>query len=635
MQSHKFAQAATALTLLGAISLAHAATAAGAERNQVNPEVLISEFPLPTAGALPGGIVAGPDGALWFYETGANQIGRISTEGEISEFPIPTTNASQPRQGFLAVGPDGAIWFTENLTFSLGRLTTDGQMTETPIDLLVRNHVPNAAPNPLLGVTAGPDGAVWFTGAISNSIWRLDMDGKTDEFVLPTRGATPGGIVVGSDGAVWFAELTANQIGRITTEGTITEYAIPTPNSLTVRVTRGSDGAVWFAEIRGNKIGRITADGEVREYAVPDMAPVGITPGPDGAVWFTGYSSNEIGRVTSDGVVERFRVPTPKGVPYHIASGPDGALWFTEMDGNKIGRLEMPIRSTPPVESAATRLEALLTISGDPEPFVGLPNAIAVDRRDNIYIGEGTGGGKVHAFDTRGLPLATWGGGPGPGEGQFAYITSLIVDNQSNVFVADFDNQRVQKFDGDGHFLAQWATEPPAGPVGLALDSAGNVYVANHRHHDHYVQKFDSSGHLLLAWGSNGSGPGEFAASSRGGPDQIAIDAAGRVYATDPDNARIQVFDTEGRFLATFGAEGEDDARFTPGGGPYGLAVDSAGSVYASDLGGTIRKFDGSSGRLLAKWEKTGATRLIALDNDDNILIRDDAHRSVVKYRQS
>src|SRR3989442_111509 len=82
-------------------------------RGRASSEVHITEFPLPDR-SLPGGIVSGPDGALWFYETGSNQIGRISTDGQITEFPIPTANASEPYQGFLAVGPDKDIYFTEN-----------------------------------------------------------------------------------------------------------------------------------------------------------------------------------------------------------------------------------------------------------------------------------------------------------------------------------------------------------------------------------------------------------------------------------------------------------------------------------------------------------------------------------------
>ena len=140
MSSYACIRIVAAVALVGAISVAHVDAKARAEDTHAQLEVRITEFPLPTNGALPGGIVVGPDGALWFYETGTNQIGRISTEGQITEFPISTANASQPNQGFLGVGPDGAIWFTENRSFSLGRLTLDGQMSEMPIDLVVRNR---------------------------------------------------------------------------------------------------------------------------------------------------------------------------------------------------------------------------------------------------------------------------------------------------------------------------------------------------------------------------------------------------------------------------------------------------------------------------------------------------------------
>ncbi|MDQ6672570.1 MAG: hypothetical protein M3069_17815, partial [Chloroflexota bacterium] len=69
-----------------------------------------------------------------------------------TQFPVPTANASKPYQGFLGVGPDKAIYFTENRTFSLGKLTLDGQLEEMPIEMLVRNHSPNASGNPLLGI---------------------------------------------------------------------------------------------------------------------------------------------------------------------------------------------------------------------------------------------------------------------------------------------------------------------------------------------------------------------------------------------------------------------------------------------------------------------------------------------------
>jgi streptogramin lyase len=73
----------------------------------------ITEFPLPTPNTIPSGIVAGPDGALWFTEVnGANGgIGRITPTGNVIEFHTGIIFASQPEE--ITVGPDGNLWFTE------------------------------------------------------------------------------------------------------------------------------------------------------------------------------------------------------------------------------------------------------------------------------------------------------------------------------------------------------------------------------------------------------------------------------------------------------------------------------------------------------------------------------------------
>src|SRR5439155_9250869 len=172
-----------------------------------------------------------------------------------------------------------------------------------------------------------------------------------------------------------------------------------------------------------------------------------------------------------------------------------------------------------------------------------------------------------HVFDPQGKPLATWGGGPGSGEGQFNFITALAVDEQGNVYVADFENTRIQQFDARGQFVTQWPTEPPAGPKGIAPDSAGHVHVLSNFHHDHYIQKFDTSGHLLLEWGANGSGAGQF----NDGASGVAVDGLGNVYATDPNNYRVQKFDSDGNFLAAFGSLGRGQGQFRAL--PVGLAV--------------------------------------------------------------
>ena len=346
---HRIAQ----LLLLLGVSLGPALISAPEtlEAQATGPQVTITEFPLPSAvpvetprgprmTSLPGGIVAGPDGALWFYMSATNRIGRITTTGQISEYPIPIPNASQLAQGFLGVGPDGAIWFTMNApeVNRIGRMSLDGRFSDYPIP------TPNGGP---FGIAAGPDGAVWFTETDANQIGRIAMDGRITEYALPTPNSRPLGIVGGPDGALWFTMVGTHRIGRITTSGAITQYDIPTPASLPLRLTTGPDGAIWFTEGAAgvNQIGRLARDGAVTEYAVPWMGP-GITTGPDGAVWFTGGNQgNGIGRLTLDGGVTAYPIPTENSFPFHIVTGPDGALWFTELDTNKIGRIQ--IRGVP------------------------------------------------------------------------------------------------------------------------------------------------------------------------------------------------------------------------------------------------------------------------------------------------
>jgi sugar lactone lactonase YvrE len=134
----------------------------------------VTEFPTPTANSGPLGIAAGPDGNLWFVESGVSQIGRITTAGVITEFPIPTADSAPVG---ITSGP-GGLWFTDNLANKIGRITTAGGITEFSI--------PTAGSGPA-GIAAGPDGNLWFTEFLANRIARIDTAGNITEFRSRTR----------------------------------------------------------------------------------------------------------------------------------------------------------------------------------------------------------------------------------------------------------------------------------------------------------------------------------------------------------------------------------------------------------------------------------------------------------------
>ena len=123
------------------------------------------------------------------------------------------------------------------------------------------------------------------------------------EFPIPTASSGPVGITAGPDGNLWFTEARASKIGRITTSGGFAEFPVPTASSEPDGITAGPDGNLWFTEFAGNNIGRITPGPIVSfsEFLIPTASsdPRRITAGPkpqDG-LWFTEKIGNNVGRI--------------------------------------------------------------------------------------------------------------------------------------------------------------------------------------------------------------------------------------------------------------------------------------------------------------------------------------------------
>ncbi len=207
-------------------------------------------------------------------------------------------------------------------------------------------------------------------------------------------------------------------------------------------------------------------------------------------------------------------------------------------------------------------------------------------------------------------------GSLGSEPGQFNFPIGIAINRADEVFVTDFTNARVQKFNSEGKFLSAIPVSPF--PGGIAFDRDENIYVSHGgippSHYDKPRERdkiavFSSAGKLLREWGKFGTGDGEFDT-----PGGIAISREGRVYVADQCNRRIQVFDTQGKFLAKWGRKGFQPGEF--GGnphpkaffaGPTFLALDREGNLYTTEaILCRVQKFD-SNGRPLAAWGSTEA----------------------------
>jgi hypothetical protein len=145
----------------------------------------------------------------------------------------------------------------------------------------------------------------------------------------------------------------------------------------------------------------------------------------------------------------------------------------------------------------------------------------------------------------------------GLGNGQVLTPRAIAVDPSGNVFVGD-QGDRVQKFNSSGVFQFQFGTGGSSGGAvvavsGVAVDrTTGDIYVTDGfpERTSGIVQKFNASGVFQLGWGTSGSGSGQFLNGAGG----VAVDSAGNVYVTDLGNHRVEKFTSGGAFISSWGS---------------------------------------------------------------------------------
>jgi sugar lactone lactonase YvrE len=170
--------------------------------------------------------------------------------------------------------------------------------------------------------------------------------------------------------------------------------------------------------------------------------------------------------------------------------------------------------------------------------------------------------------------LGAWGT-KGSGPGQFNVPDGLAIDSAGHVYVADRENNRLQVFAADGTFLAAW-TNGLKRPYGVAVDDRGSVYVLDTD--NNRVQQFTADGTPVRMWGSKGQGDGQF-----NDPRGIGVGPDGTVYVADHGNNRVEAFTPDGTFVRRWGRNGGDGSAGSGPGEfdqPRGMVTDSTGAVY-------------------------------------------------------
>lgn len=200
------------------------------------------------------------------------------------------------------------------------------------------------------------------------------------------------------------------------------------------------------------------------------------------------------------------------------------------------------------------------------------PLDVVTNSKGKIYITD-SNNDRIQVFSANGNPLFSFGSS-GKGKGQFVYPNCLAVDDQDNVYVGEFKNNRIQVFDPSGKYLK--SIKSPKNillePLAMTIGSDKRLYVANR---SGVIINMDTSGNIISTFAKNGAGPGELSY-----PNGITTDRRGYILVSDSGNARIQVFDSNGKVIKIFQ---RPDFKLAV---PRGIAVDNKDRIYVVDIFG-------------------------------------------------
>lgn len=259
------------------------------------------------------------------------------------------------------------------------------------------------------------------------------------------------------------------------------------------------------------------------------------------------------------------------------------------------------------------------------------PKGITIDAAGNIYMTESSH--HVRKISVGGIITTIAGGGPnnngdgGPAiQGQLNTPTGIAIDAIGNIYVADYNSQRIRiitpsgninTFAGGGSSQADGVAATSAGlsyPNGVAVDQLGNVYISDYAHAK--IRMVNQSGIINTIAGTGVgtySGDGGLATlADINGPVGITVDNSGNVYFADSYNNRIRKISNTG-IITTVAGNGV--GGFSGDGGlavnaqinyPQGVAIDASGNIFITDWSNNrIRKVDVSG--VITTYAGTGA----------------------------
>ena len=464
----------------------------------------------------------------------------------------------------------------------------------------------------------------------------------------------PAGVALDPAGNLYIADTADHRIRKVTPGGTISTYAgsgnfgfsgdggpaTAAELNFPRDVALDPAGNLYIADSGNSRIRKVSPGGTISTYAGsgsrgfsgdggPAAAaqlnnPVGMALDPAGNLYIADITNNRIRKVTSGGTISTYAGSGSFGfsgdggpatdaqlsVPVGVALDPAGNLYIADHDNGRIRK----VTSGGTISTYAGSGSRGLSGDGGPATAAQLysPHGVALDTAGNLYIADSnrirkvTPGGTISTYAGTGTGPFSGDGGPATAA-QLSSPAGVALDLTGNLYIADDGNYRIRKVTpggtistyaggGSSNFSGDGGPATAAQlnvPVGVALDPAGNLYIADQG--NSRIRKVTPGGTISTYAGTDTPGfsgdGGPATAAQLNVPVGVAVDPAGNLYIADSGSSRIRKVGPGGT-ISTYAGGGGGTPGFLGDGGPataaylnnpVGVTLDPAGNLYIAD----------------------------------------------------
>ena len=410
---------------------------------------------------------------------------------------------------------------------------------------------------------------------------------------------TPSGVATDGVGNVYVADSGNNRVEKFNSSGVyVSQFGTAGAGSGQFKnplgITLDKSGNIYVADTGNSRIQKFsaafapmlafgTAGSASGQFNAPSGVSVDATTSGTPNIYVADTGNNRVQKFTNAGVFT-----------FGIGAGYGGVAGSVGASGSVNGQCSAPLgigvfsasASNPTIyiaDTANSRLQKFdktgafsAPPAGSINPFANAqygngqlnnPEGVGVDNNGNVFVAN-YGGNTISKFNSNGLSVLGFGSS-GSSNGQFNHPDGVATDSSGNIFVVDTvtygsNNGSIEKFDNNGNFMTRFNAYPTrlTAPRGVKVDSStpgspayGYVYVPNLDYN--LIDFFDNSGSYRGAFGTGGTGIGQL-----NQPTDVAFDSKDNIFVSNTNNNNILKYDHNGTFLSQFGTGGSGPGQF-------------------------------------------------------------------------